>query len=106
MTQQTVLICGGGIGGLAAALVLSRQGYRVEVFEQSDAFKEIGAGIQIGPNAFRMFEHLGLTRAIDHVAYYPGNLCMRRYCHASRRCAATERKHTPIGDARSETRTV
>ncbi|HLS54653.1 MAG TPA: 3-hydroxybenzoate 6-monooxygenase [Zeimonas sp.] len=77
MTEQTVLICGGGIGGLAAALVLARQGYRVEVFEQSDAFKEIGAGIQIGPNAFRMFEHLGLTGAIDHVAYYPGNLCMR-----------------------------
>ena len=77
MTEQTVLICGGGIGGLAAALVLARQGYRVEVFEQSDAFKEIGAGIQIGPNAFRMFEHLGLTGAIDRVAYYPGNLCMR-----------------------------
>ncbi|RPH61461.1 MAG: 3-hydroxybenzoate 6-monooxygenase [Burkholderiales bacterium] len=77
MTQQTVLICGGGIGGLAAALVLARQGHRVEVFEQSDAFKEVGAGIQIGPNAFRMFEHLGLTGAIDHVAYYPRNLCMR-----------------------------
>ncbi len=80
MKEQTVLICGGGIGGLAAALVLARQGYRVEVFEQSDAFREIGAGIQIGPNAFRMFEHLGLTRAIDHVAYYPGNLCMRDVC--------------------------
>ncbi len=77
MAQQTVLICGGGIGGLAAALVLARQGYRVEVFEQSDAFREIGAGIQIGPNAFRMFERLGLTAAIDRVAYYPGNLCMR-----------------------------
>lgn len=77
MTEQTVLVCGGGIGGLAAALVLARQGHRVEVFEQSDAFREIGAGIQIGPNAFRMFEHLGLTGAIDHVAYYPGNLYMR-----------------------------
>lgn len=77
MTEQTVLVCGGGIGGLAAALVLARQGHRVEVFEKSDAFREIGAGIQIGPNAFRMFEHLGLTGAIDHVAYYPGNLCMR-----------------------------
>ena len=77
MTQQTVLICGGGIGGLAAALVLARQGYRVEVFEQTEAFREVGAGIQIGPNAFRMFEHLGLTAVIDHVAYYPGKLCMR-----------------------------
>jgi len=77
MTEQTVLVCGGGIGGLAAALVLARQGHRVEVFEKSDAFREIGAGIQIGPNAFRMFEHLGLTGAIDHVAYYPGNLYMR-----------------------------
>ncbi|MCC7060594.1 MAG: 3-hydroxybenzoate 6-monooxygenase [Burkholderiaceae bacterium] len=77
MAQQTILICGGGIGGLAAALVLARDGYRVEVFEQSDAFREIGAGIQIGPNAFRMFERLGLTKAIEHVAYFPENLRMR-----------------------------
>ncbi len=77
MAQHTILICGGGIGGLAAALVLARDGYRVEVFEQSDAFREIGAGIQIGPNAFRMFERLGLTKAIEHVAYFPENLRMR-----------------------------
>lgn len=77
MAQQTILICGGGIGGLAAALVLARDGHRVEVFEQSDAFREIGAGIQIGPNAFRMFERLGLTKAIEHVAYFPENLRMR-----------------------------
>lgn len=77
MTRKTVLVCGGGIGGLAVALVLARSGYRVEVFEQSDAFREIGAGIQIGPNAFRMFDRLGLTEAIDAVAYFPGRLCMR-----------------------------
>lgn len=77
MNSQHIVIAGGGIGGLAAALVLGRQGYQITVLEQSDAFGEIGAGIQIGPNAFRMFEHLGLTEAIDKVAYFPPALQMR-----------------------------
>jgi 2-polyprenyl-6-methoxyphenol hydroxylase-like FAD-dependent oxidoreductase len=71
------IVAGGGIGGLAAALVLARQGHAVQVLEQSDAFGEIGAGIQLGPNSFRMFEHLGLTEAIDRVAYFPPHLVMR-----------------------------
>jgi 2-polyprenyl-6-methoxyphenol hydroxylase-like FAD-dependent oxidoreductase len=71
------IVAGGGIGGLAAALVLARHGHAVDVLEQSDAFGEIGAGIQLGPNAFRMFEHLGLTEAIDRVAYFPPHLVMR-----------------------------
>ena len=66
-----LLVSGGGIGGLAAALVLARNGHAVTVLEQSAAFGEIGAGIQLGPNIFRMFEHLGLTRAIREVAYFP-----------------------------------
>lgn len=77
MTKRPILIAGGGIGGLAAALVLGRAGWPVEVFEQSETFREIGAGIQIGPNAFRMFHRLGLTAAIASVAYFPDNLCMR-----------------------------
>ena len=72
-----VLIVGGGIGGLAAALALSQKGVAVEVFEQSAEFKEIGAGIQLGPNVFRMFEVLGLTDAINEWAVYPENLMMR-----------------------------
>jgi len=71
------IVAGGGIGGLAAALVLARHGHAVEVLEQADAFGEIGAGIQLGPNVFRMFEHLGLTEAIRRVAYFPPHLVMR-----------------------------
>jgi 2-polyprenyl-6-methoxyphenol hydroxylase-like FAD-dependent oxidoreductase len=61
MPDLPVLVVGGGIGGLAAALTLARKGLAVRVFEQGAEFKEIGAGIQLGPNVFRMFELLGLT---------------------------------------------
>lgn len=71
-----VLVAGGGIGGLAAAFVLGREGIPVTVLEQSAALGEIGAGIQLGPNIFRMFERLGLTEAVSRVAYFPPGLGM------------------------------
>jgi salicylate hydroxylase len=55
-----VLVAGGGIGGAATALALVRQGYRVQVFEQAPEIGEIGAGIQLGPNAFHAFDALGM----------------------------------------------
>ena len=61
-----VLVAGGGIGGLAAALSLVRQGFQVKVLEQAPEIGEIGAGIQLGPNAFHAFDSLGVgdkTRA-------------------------------------------
>jgi len=72
-----VIIIGGGIGGLAAALALSRKGITSHVLEQSSAFGEIGAGIQLGPNAFQMFEAVGLTDAINRWAVFPDALIMR-----------------------------
>jgi salicylate hydroxylase len=66
-----ILIVGGGIGGIAAALALSNTGRRVHVFEQAAEFGEIGAGIQLGPNAFWVFDALGITEAIDAVAAFP-----------------------------------
>jgi salicylate hydroxylase len=72
-----VLIAGGGIGGLAAALALARKGHSVHVLESAADFREVGAGIQLGPNVFRMFELLGLTEAINACAVFPENLIMR-----------------------------
>jgi len=58
--QHPVLVAGGGIGGLAAALALVRQGFQVTVLEQAAEIGEIGAGIQLGPNAFHAFDALGV----------------------------------------------
>jgi salicylate hydroxylase len=69
-----ILIAGGGIGGLTAALALSRHGYRVCLIEQAREFKEIGAGIQLGPNVFKMFDRLGITDQISSTAVFPENL--------------------------------
>jgi 3-hydroxybenzoate 6-monooxygenase len=76
-TRPPVLIVGGGIGGLGTALALSRKGIPSQVIEQADEFKEIGAGIQLGPNVFRMFEFLGLTGEINKLAVFPQGLEMR-----------------------------
>ena len=72
-----VLVVGGGIGGLATALALARKGIPVQVLEQAPEFKEIGAGIQLGPNVFRMFEVLGLTEQMFHWCAFPSGLEFR-----------------------------
>ena len=58
--ELPVIVAGGGIGGLAAALALVRQGFKVTVLEQAPEMGEIGAGIQLGPNAFHAFDALGV----------------------------------------------
>ena len=75
--QAPVLVVGGGIGGLSTALALSRKGVPVQVLEQAPEFMEIGAGIQLGPNVFRMFEVLGLTEQMFHWCAFPEGLEFR-----------------------------
>src|SRR5262245_1467936 len=75
--RAPVLIVGGGICGLGAALALARRGIASHVIEQAPEFKEIGAGIQLGPNVFRMFEVLGITDAMNKLAVFPQGLEFR-----------------------------
>ncbi len=71
-----VLVAGGGIGGLAAALALSRQGFAVKVMEQASRIGEIGAGIQLGPNAFSAFDALGVGDRARAGAVFTDRLVM------------------------------
>jgi 2-polyprenyl-6-methoxyphenol hydroxylase-like FAD-dependent oxidoreductase len=58
--RPQALIAGGGIGGLAAALACARAGCDVRLYEQAAAFSEVGAGVQLGPNAVRRLQGFGL----------------------------------------------
>ena len=71
-----VLVVGGGIGGMAAALALSQQGFSVDLFEQSDAVGEIGAGLQLGPNGFAAMDALGVGERARRRAVYTDELIM------------------------------
>ena len=71
-----VVIAGGGIGGLAAALALVRQGFQVQVLEQAPEIGEIGAGIQLGPNAFHAFDALGIGEKARGRAVYTDYMVM------------------------------
>ena len=75
--RKQVLIAGGGIGGLAAALGASRAGLDVRLYERAAAFSEVGAGVQIGPNVVRRLQAWDLQRALQSVAAFPTRLQVR-----------------------------
>ena len=74
--KGTVIVAGGGIGGLAAALALSRRGFAVRVLEQSAELGEIGAGVQLAPNAFAAFDALGVGERARGRAVYTDRMVM------------------------------
>src|ERR1044072_6088165 len=64
MRNMRIVIIGGGIGGLAAALALRHEGFEPAVYEQAPALLEVGGAIAVWPNAFRVLERLGLGETV------------------------------------------
>ena len=75
-SSKPVLVAGGGIGGIAAALALVRRGFAVKVLEQAAQLGEIGAGIQLGPNGFAAFDALGIGEIARSRAVYTDEMVM------------------------------
>jgi salicylate hydroxylase len=74
-----IAIVGGGIGGLTAALALSQNAHVITVFERSAGIREIGAGVQISPNAGRLLHSLGIGEAYSEVSVNPKRVVLRRW---------------------------
>jgi salicylate hydroxylase len=91
--MRQLLVVGGGIGGLAAALAAARAGWQSRVLEQAPVFSEVGAGLQMGPNVTRRLRHWGLIAAAQSLACRPDALVARD--------AGTgdELARLPLGDA-------
>jgi salicylate hydroxylase len=73
-TRVPLLIVGGGIGGLAAALSIARRGRKVHLIERAPQFGEIGAGLQVAPNASRVLDGLGVLKEIHKGAVFPARI--------------------------------
>jgi salicylate hydroxylase len=73
-SSRTVIIAGAGIGGLTAALAIAQRGFRVAVLDQAERLEEVGAGIQLSPNASRVLIGLGLGKELESCVVAPEEL--------------------------------
>jgi salicylate hydroxylase len=77
--SKKIVIAGAGIGGLCAALALAKRGFLVAVYEQSPQLGEVGAGLQLSPNAMHVLQALGVSEQIKAKAFRPKSAVMRHY---------------------------
>jgi salicylate hydroxylase len=91
--SKKIIIAGGGIGGLSAALALNLKGFDISVLEQSDGLSEVGAGIQLSPNAMHVLKDIGVSDDVLAHGFMPESATMRHYK------TATEYLRMPLGVA-------
>ena len=75
--EKKIVIAGGGIGGLSAALACGRERVQLTLFERAPEFAEVGAGVQLGPNVVKILNGWGLKAALNSVAAFPERLQVR-----------------------------
>src|SRR3954470_7689167 len=89
-----IVIVGGGIGGLTAAVALRQRGFEVEVHERSAKLEEVGAGLQVGPNAVKVLYALDLKEQLHRNAFEPTNMVSLKWDDASLRSRAPFKETT------------
>ncbi len=91
-----IIIAGAGIAGLALALALSEKGFSVQIFEKSATLAEIGAGLQVSPNATRLLARLGVLERLKYASVEPQAICLQDGTSGEKLL------HLPIGNAAKE----
>ena len=76
MSRQTIAIIGAGIAGLTTALSLAQKGFLVDIFEQADVLSDVGAGLQLSPNATRILRKLGILLDLEKVWSEPERIAL------------------------------
>ena len=76
---MNIIIVGAGIGGLVSALCLNKKGYKVEIYEQVEALSELGAGVQLSPNATRVLNYLDLFEDLEPYIFEPNSFQFLNY---------------------------
>ena len=76
---MNIIIVGAGIGGLVSALCLHKKGYKVEIYEQAGILSELGAGVQLSPNATRVLNHLDLFEDLEPYIFEPNSFQFLNY---------------------------
>jgi len=93
-----ILVIGAGIGGLTFALAAQQRGANVRVIEQAPQLTEVGAGLQISPNGFYVLDKLGLSHALDAVAYPAHTITLRDYAQGNTVATLNLKKYgAPVG---------
>lgn len=77
--SKKIVIAGAGIGGLCAALALAKHGFDVAIYEQSSHLGEVGAGLQLSPNAIHVLQALGIADKVKAKAFRPKSAVMRHF---------------------------
>lgn len=90
---MNVIIVGAGIGGLVSALCLDAKGHKVKIYEQAEILSELGAGIQLSPNATKVLNYLGLFKDLEPYIFEPNSF---QFLNFSTGKVITERK---LGEA-------
>jgi len=75
--SRRIIVAGAGIAGLSAALAFARRGFSVDIFERSEKLEEVGAGLQLSPNATRILDGLGALEALRPMAVAPHGVVLR-----------------------------
>ncbi|WP_298422497.1 FAD-dependent monooxygenase [Rhodoblastus sp.] len=94
-SREPFVIAGGGVGGLTVALALAQIGRRVLLFERAPAFREVGAGLQLSPNACRVLRRLGVLDSLMDLAVAP------RFVRLRRNSDGADLARVPLDDAES-----